>query len=46
VDRQARQALEAAIFGKRILFTDRNDGPAADVIATYRCQADTEAGCR
>jgi hypothetical protein len=46
VDRQARQALEAEIFGKRILFTGRNDWPPADVIAAYRSQADTEAGCR
>jgi transposase len=45
-DRQARQALEAEIFGKRILFTDRDGWPAADVIAAYRSQADAEAGFR
>jgi transposase len=46
LDRQARQALETEIFGKRILFTDRDDWPAADVIAAYRSQADAEAGFR
>ena len=45
-DQQARQALEAEYFGKRILFTDRDDWPAADVIAAYRSQADAEAGFR
>jgi hypothetical protein len=46
VDSQACRALEAEIFGKRILFTGRNDWPAADVIAACRFQAGTEAGCR
>lgn len=46
VDAQARQALEAEIFGKRILFTDRDDWPAAEVIAAYRSQSDAEAGFR
>jgi transposase len=46
VDAQARQALEAEIFGKRILFTDRGDWTAAEVIAAYRSQADAEAGFR
>ena len=45
-DQQARQALEAEYFGKRILFTDRTDWPAAEVIAAYRSQADAEAGFR
>jgi transposase len=45
-DQQARQALEAEYFGKRILFTDRRDWPAAEVIAAYRSQADAEAGFR
>jgi transposase len=45
-DQQARQELEAEYFGKRILFTDRDDWPAADVIAAYRSQADAEAGFR
>jgi transposase len=42
----ARRALENQIFGKRILFTDRGDWPAAEVIAAYRSQADAEAGFR
>jgi transposase len=46
VDSQARQALEDEIFGKRILFTDRDDWPAAEVIGAYRSQADAEAGFR
>jgi len=43
---QARQALEAEYFGKRVLFTDRDDWPATEVIAAYRSQADAEAGFR
>lgn len=46
IDGQARQALETEIFGKRILFTDRDDWPAAEVITAYRSQADAEAGFR
>src|SRR6266516_104935 len=46
VDSQARQALEEEYFGKRILFTDRDDWPAAEVIAAYRAKADAEAGFR
>jgi transposase len=45
-DGQARQVLEEEYFGKRILFTDRDDWPAAEVIAAYRSQADAEAGFR
>jgi transposase len=45
-DDQARQELEDEYFGKRILFTDRDDWPAAEVIAAYRSQADAEAGFR
>jgi hypothetical protein len=36
-------AAAAEYFGKRILFTDRDDWPAAEVIAAYRSQADAEA---
>jgi transposase len=46
IDSQARQSLEAEIFGKRILFTDRDYWPVAEVIAAYRSQADAEAGFR
>jgi transposase len=42
----ARRALENEIFGKRILFTDRDDWPPSEVIAAYRSQADAEAGFR
>jgi transposase len=42
----ARRRLENEVFGKRILFTDRDDWPAAEVIAAYRSQADAEAGFR
>jgi transposase len=45
-DGHARQVLEDEYFGKRILFTDRDDWPAAEVIAAYRSQADAEAGFR
>jgi len=46
IDSQARQVLEAEIFGKRILFTDRDHWPVAEVIAAYRSQADAEASFR
>jgi transposase len=46
IDHQARQVLETEIFGKRILFTDRDHWPTAEVIAAYRSQADAEAGFR
>lgn len=42
----ARSVLENEIFGKRILFTDRDDWPPSEVIAAYRSQADAEAGFR
>ncbi|MGH2667572.1 MAG: IS1634 family transposase [bacterium] len=45
-DVTARRALEREVFGKRILFTDRDDWPAADVVAAYRSQSDVEAGFR
>ncbi|HEY8558195.1 MAG TPA: IS1634 family transposase [Actinomycetes bacterium] len=45
-DPAARRRLEAEVFGKRILFTDREDWPAPEVVAAYRSQADVEAGFR
>jgi transposase len=42
----AQRRLENEVFGKRILFTDRDDWPASEVIAAYRSQADAEAGFR
>lgn len=46
VDLKSRRRLEAEIFGKRILFTDREDWSAAEVIAAYRSQAIVESGFR
>jgi len=46
VDRAARAALENRLFGKRILFTNRDDWPVADVVAAYRSQAGVESGFR
>jgi transposase len=45
-DPAARRRLEAEVFGKRLLFTDRQDWPLAEVVAAYRSQADVEAGFR
>jgi len=42
---RARARLEARVFGKRILFTNR-DWPVPDVVAAYRCQSDAECGFR
>ena len=41
----ARARLEARLFGKRILFTNR-DWPVPDVVAAYRSQSDAEFGFR
>jgi transposase len=46
VDPDARQQLTDEVFGKRILFTDHDDWPVAEVVAAYRAQADVEAGFR
>ena len=46
VDRAARAALENRLFGKRILFTNRDHWPVADVVAAYRSQAGVESGFR
>jgi transposase len=42
----AKRQLEREVFGKRVLFTDREDWPLAKVVAAYRSQADVEAGFR
>ncbi len=34
------------LFGKRILVTDHDDWPVAEVVAGYRSQSDVEAGFR
>ena len=46
VDTAARQALETRIFGKRILFTNRDNWPVADIVAAYRSQSGVEFGFR
>jgi transposase len=46
VDTAARHALEDELFGKRVLVTDRDDWPVADVVAGYRSQSDAEFGFR
>jgi transposase len=45
-DPGAYRHLEDEYFGKRILFTDRDHWPIADVVAAYRAQADVEEGFR
>ena len=34
------------MFGKRVLITDRDDWPIADVVAGYRSQSEAEFGFR
>jgi hypothetical protein len=46
IDQAAQAALEQEIFGKRILVTDHDDWPLAQVIDAYRSQEDLEAGFR
>jgi transposase len=46
IDAAARKALEARLFGKRILFTNRDTRPAAEVVAAYRSQSGVEFGFR
>jgi transposase len=43
---KARQALEAELFGKRILFTDKDVASVAVVVADYRSQEEVEADFR
>jgi transposase len=45
-DTAARRRLERRLFGKRILFTNRDDWPAVEVVAGYRSQNQVEAGFR
>jgi transposase len=46
VDTAARKKLETRIFGKRILFTNRDTWPVADIVAAYRSQSGVESGFR
>jgi len=45
-DLAAKRQLATELFGKRLLFTDREDWPLAEVVAADRSQADVEAGFR
>jgi transposase len=45
-DSRARARLETELFGKRILFTNRDTWPVAEVVAAYRSQPDVEATFR
>jgi transposase len=42
LNKQAVNTLASELFGKRILFTDRDDWPVADVVAAYRSQSVVE----
>ena len=46
LDRPARRALEAEIFGKRLLVTDHEHWTIPDVVAGYRSQSEAETGFR
>jgi transposase len=45
-DARARARLEERIFGKRILFTNRDHWSTAEVVAAYRSQSEVESGFR
>lgn len=42
----AQAALEAELFGKRVLFTDHDDRTIAQIVAYYRSQSEVEADFR
>ena len=43
---KGRQVLEDELFGKRILFTDKDRAPRAEIVADYRSQSEVEADFR
>jgi transposase len=45
-DQTARRRLENRLFGKRILFTNRDTWTTADIVAAYRSQSQVESGFR
>lgn len=45
-DQTARRRLETRVFGKRILFTNRDGWTTAEIVAAYRSQSEVEAGFR
>ncbi|MHB2028038.1 MAG: IS1634 family transposase [Acidimicrobiales bacterium] len=46
VDEEACEQLEEELFGKRILFSDREDWSVADVVGAYRSQHHVESDFR
>lgn len=46
VNTAAREALETEVFGKRILITNQEHWPVADVVAAYRSQSEAEFSFR
>jgi len=46
LDQAARHVLEQEVFGKRVLITNRDDWPVAEVIAGYRSQSEAEFSFR
>lgn len=46
IDAKARAALERRLFGKRILFTNRDTWTPAEVVSAYRSQSGVESGFR
>ena len=45
-DARAKAALADELFGKRVIFTDRDEWSVADVVAGYRSQSEAEADFR
>ncbi|MGH3570092.1 MAG: IS1634 family transposase, partial [Pseudonocardia sp.] len=45
-DNRARDALEQQVFGKRVLITNRDHWPVAEVVAGYRSQSEAEFSFR
>lgn len=43
---KARQRLEDELFGKRVLFTDKDRPPTAEIVADYRSQSAVEGDFR
>lgn len=46
VDEAALARLDAQVFGKRILFTDKDDWTCEQIVAAYRAQSEVEASFR
>jgi transposase len=46
LDEAARTDLETEVFGKRVLMTDRDHWPIAEVVSGYRSQSEAEFGFR